>query len=164
LKLPAVTSVAHATLGQIFFSLMVCIAVLTGAPVIAPIALPDNQTGKLRRLALMTTGFIIFQLIAGAIYRHTGEMFHLHLLGAVLVLVHVILLSKRILTGASLPSALKRPAVIALALLVIQIGLGIFTYYMPSVADATTHVAVGALLLATSAVISLQSYRQVVPA
>jgi len=38
---------------------------------------------KLRRLSLLTIGFILFQLLFGAIYRTTGMMLHMHFLGAV---------------------------------------------------------------------------------
>jgi len=164
LKLPAFSSVAHACLGQIFFSLMVCIAVLTGERESVPILLPPLQATKLRRLALMTTGFVFLQLVAGAIYRHTGKAFHVHLLGALLVFVHVILLSRRILSESAFSSVLRTPALTALVLLAVQVGLGWFSWRLPSVTVTTAHVAVGALLLATTAVISVQSYRQEVMA
>ncbi len=79
LRLPAVTSVGHACLGQIFFSWICCIAAMTWSE---RVSARIEQGSKLRRLALMTTGFIFFQLIFGAIYRHTGMLLHMHFLGA----------------------------------------------------------------------------------
>jgi heme a synthase len=157
LKLPAITSVGHACLGQIFFSWMCCIAAMAWS---VPIPSAYGETAKMRRLALMTTGFIFFQLVFGAIYRHTGFMLHVHLLGAVLVFVHVILLFKRVRGSLSGDVWFARPAAFLFALLFAQVALGIFTWQRPSVSNATAHVAVGALLLGTSAVLSLQSFRR----
>ncbi len=171
LRLPAVTSVGHACLGQIFFAWMCCIAVATwdgarlgsdpkvhfGAKVDLT---PDVH--KLRRVALMTTGFVFFQLIFGAIYRHTGRMLHVHFLGAVLVFVHVVLLWRRV--GKTSQNAwLLRPSQGLLGLVLAQIALGIYTWQRPNIPNATAHVAVGALILAGSAVLTLQSYRRLEP-
>jgi ascorbate-specific PTS system EIIC-type component UlaA len=54
-----------------------------------------------------------------------------------------------------------RPAALLMGLIVLQLGLGLCTWQFPTVLDATAHVAVGALILATSSVISLQSFRRV---
>ena len=116
---------------------------------------------RLRRLALMTTGFIFLQLVFGAIYRHIGILLHLHFLGAALVLIHGVLLYKRVKRTAAADVWFLRPAACLLGLIVIQIGLGLCTWQYPTVLDATAHVATGALILATSAVISLESFRRV---
>jgi len=158
LRLPAVTSVGHACLGQIFFSWICCIAAMTWSQ---PILAAYEGASKLRRLALMTTGFVFFQLVFGAIYRHTGLMLHVHFLGAVLVFVHAILLYRRIQKLAIVDSWLSRPAVLLTALVFAQVGLGISAWQHPTVMDATAHVAVGALILATSSVISLEVFRRV---
>jgi cytochrome c oxidase assembly protein subunit 15 len=158
LKLPAVTSVGHACLGQIFFSWMTCIAAMAWSDRI-PAVYPDAP--RLRRLALMTTGFVIFQLVFGAIYRHTGMMLHVHFLGAVLVFVHILLLFKRIRKTVATDRWLTTPANFLVGLLFVQIGLGIYAWQRPSVPNATAHVAVGALILATSSIISLEAFRRV---
>lgn len=164
LKLPAVVSVSHATLGQTFFSLIVCIAVLSSASLWNEAPLRYEATAKLRRLALMTTGFLYLQLILGAIYRHTGFLLHVHMLNALFVAIHVLLVGRRILATPDMSLSLRRPAILALSLMVAQLFLGIMAWRLPSVHTTTTHVAVGALLLASSIVISVQSYRKVVPA
>jgi len=116
---------------------------------------------KLRRLALMTTGFVLFQLLFGAIYRHTGMMLHVHFLGAVLVFVHVLLLFKRVRKTVAADPWLTKSVTLLVGLLFVQIGLGIYTWQRPSIPDATAHVAVGALMLAAASVISLQTFRRV---
>jgi cytochrome c oxidase assembly protein subunit 15 len=158
LRLPAITSIGHACLGQIFFSWMSCIAVMAWSEHTASVT---PEASKLRRLAIITTGFVFLQLIFGAIYRHMGIMFHFHLLGAVLVLVHVILLFKRIKKSGTTDVWFLHPATLIVTLVFIQICLGLYTWQNPTVFDATAHVATGALILATCAVISLQSFRRV---
>ncbi len=171
LKLPALTSVGHACLGQIFFSWICCIAVMTNSSSSSVVSgggsmdsLPKtagNDVKRLRRLALMTTGFIFFQLLFGAIYRHTGLLLYLHFLGAALVFIHVILLFKRVRKSAADDVWFTGPAALLLGLVLAQVLLGIYTWQRPAIVNATAHVAVGALLLAASAVISLQSYRRI---
>lgn len=162
-KLPVTISVAHATLGQTFFSLIVCIAVLSSAgPEQAPLAFAG--AAKLRRLAVMTTGFIYVQLIVGAVYRHSGHLLHLHMLNALFVAIHVLLFSRRVISTEGIPASLQRPALVMLMLMCAQLFLGIFAWRLPTVLTTTTHVAVGALLLAASIVASVQSFRKAVPA
>jgi cytochrome c oxidase assembly protein subunit 15 len=158
LKLPAVASVGHACLGQIFFSWICCIAAMTWSERATAVV---AEASKLRRLALMTTGFVLFQLLFGAIYRHTGLMLHVHFLGALLVFVHVILLFRRIRNFASFDVWLAQPAAFLAALLFLQVGLGIYTWQRPTIANSTAHVVVGALMLASASVISLESFRRV---
>jgi heme a synthase len=163
LKLPPPISIAHAALGQIFFCAIVSIAALSGG------TMPDDEkyvstdTAKLRRLALLTIGFIFLQLLAGATIRHTGKGLHLHLLGATLVLVHVILLAKRILSDRERPVELRGPATMLLGLVGVQIVLGFYSWLRPLVWITTAHVGNGALIFATTVIIALQAYRQLIP-
>jgi heme A synthase len=157
LKLPAVTSVGHACLGQIFFSWISCIAAMTWSSGAKAEQTPEVR--KLRRLALMTTGFVFFQLLFGAIYRHTGLLLHAHFLGATLVFIHAVLLWRRA-GKTSMDAWLVRPSQWLFAFVIGQIALGIYTWQRPSVFDATAHVAVGALILAISSVMSLESFRR----
>ena len=164
LRLPLFVSVSHACLGQTFFCIVVSLALLSRERTLSEPARPFAQTAKIQRLAVMTTGFIFLQLIAGAVLRHSGMGLHLHLLGAFLVAVHVILLGRRILFSSELSSVLRRPAILLLTLTGVQVLLGIHAWRLPSVAVNTSHVANGALILATSVVISLQSYLRWLPA
>ncbi len=160
LKLPAVTSVSHACLGQLFFSWICCIAATICAP---HVEIPYKESGRLRRLALMTTAFVFLQLMFGAIYRHTGTMLHAHFAGAVLVFIHVLLLAKRLRKTLTQDLWFARLGSIMMGLVFVQIGLGIFTWQRPSIPNATTHVAVGALILASTAVVTLFSFRRIKP-
>jgi heme A synthase len=56
--------------------------------------------------------------------------------------------------------ALRRPAIGLFVLLIIQIGLGAFTIWSErAVIPTTSHVAVGAAVLATSLTLTLRAYR-----
>src|SRR5579872_7628034 len=78
LKLPPSVSVAHASFGQVFFSINVCLAVLTGLQARLPLLPKPSPTAKkLQRLAIMTTVFVFLQIVAGAILRHSGWGLHL---------------------------------------------------------------------------------------
>jgi cytochrome c oxidase assembly protein subunit 15 len=178
LKLPAVTSIGHACLGQVCFSWISCIAAMAWSasyPAVsgkvflnpAPVALPagkeahENDVKRLRRLALLTTALVFLQLVIGAIYRHIGILLHLHFLGAALVFIHGVLLYTRVKKSAAEDIWFLRPTACLMGLIVIQIGLGLCTWQYPTVLDATAHAATGALILATSSVLSLESFRRV---
>ena len=87
-------------------------------------------------------------------------LLHVHFLGALLVFAHGLLLFKRVAKTASGDPWFSRPAMLLVSLIVVQVGLGLCPWQYPTVLDATTHVAVGALIWATSAVLSLQSFRR----
>jgi len=142
LKLPVLVSVLHAAFGQIFFTITVCLAVVLRGE---NLGLEDP---KARRLAWMTVGFVFLQLILGAIYRHSGAILHAHMTGAALVLIHVVLLWKR--TRIPLTTGL-------LSLVGAQIVLGLIAWQFPYVMLTTAHVAIGALLLAGTSVLTLKN-------
>ena len=137
-----------------------------------PTADSHLEAQKLRRLSLMTTGLIYMQLIFGAILRHTGSRLDAHLLFAFLVALHIFLLVRRILEvngdeqriGQSIPLLL-------LGLLAVQLMLGTGAFFAKltafgetfatalTVTITTAHVAVGALMLVSSFVLTLKIYR-----
>ena len=166
-------AIVHACLAQAFFALLCGIAWFTSRdwwqdnsePLVA-------SAQKLRRLSLITTGLIYMQLIFGAILRHTGSRLDAHLLFAFLVTLHIFLLVRRILEmkadehgiGQSMPLLL-------LGLLIVQLMLGTGAFFAKltafgetfatalTVTITTAHVAVGALMLVSSFVLTLKIYR-----
>ena len=81
-----------------------------------------------------------------------------HRIGAALVTISVIALAATILRRLRDLAAFTRPAYAILALLVIQVTLGILTVLLRKPADiASAHVAVGALLLMTTWVIAMRA-------
>ena len=186
--LPAAISTAHAGLAEIFFCMTVAIAVFTSPGWIAGYGAgsaavqPAGRT--LRMLATTATVVIYAQIIVGATMRHTGAglaipdfplMFgHLipdhwssaiaihftHRVGAVLVTIAIITLFSHIASRYADRAELLRPAVLIVALVGIQITLGAFTVL--SRRDPwinSFHVVCGAMVLTTSLVITLRSWR-----
>ena len=131
----------------------------------------DSKNFSFRRLCVLTTGSIYLQLILGAALRHSKSGIVFHLAGALAVTVLVMLVVSRVFRYYPKVASLFRPAVVLSILLLGQLFLGIGSYLIrlaarqdiqPAVAMVTittAHVAVGALVLATSLILTLQSYR-----
>jgi cytochrome c oxidase assembly protein subunit 15 len=166
-------AIVHACLAQAFFALLCGIAWFTARdwwqdrnePAIA-------TTQKLRRLSLITTGLIYVQLIFGAVLRHTGSRLDIHLVFAFLVTLHIFLLVRRILgTNDEAQRIAPSMALLLLGLLAIQLMLGTGAFFARltalgetfaaalTVTITTAHVAVGALMLVSSFVLTLKIYR-----
>jgi cytochrome c oxidase assembly protein subunit 15 len=112
------------------------------------------------------------QLVAGAVTRHTGAGLTVHLVGAGVVLVLVSVFASRLML-----TPLSGGAWALLALLGLQIALGIGAWAIvgsgfvrshrsppAQILAVTSHVAVGALLLATTLVTALRCRRAVADA
>src|SRR5918992_2173702 len=164
-------AIVHASLAQAFFALTVSLALFTSPEWRERIAEPPlADYGRLRRLAAVTTGLIYLPVLFGAVLRHTGLRLDAHLLFAALVTLHVVLLTARIFKEHRDHRRLTRPALFLSAMLLLQLFLGTVSYLakfttilrMPidaTVYLTTTHLAAGALMLATSLVLTLRSYR-----
>jgi heme a synthase len=164
-------AIVHASLAQAFFALTVSLALFTSNEWREKIAeVPLADYGRLRRLAAVTTGLIYLQVMFGAVLRHTGLRLDAHLLFAALITLHVVLLTVRIFKDHSDHRRLTRPALFLSATLLLQLFLGTVSYLAKfttivripidaTVFLTTTHLAVGALMLVTSLVLTLRSYR-----
>jgi len=181
--LPAAVSTAHAGLAEIFFCMTVAIALFTSRTWI------DGYGGAaddalVRRLATTTTVLVYLQILIGATMRHTGAglaipdfplMFggivpdhwdariaihFAHRVGALVVTVLVIATTVAVFSRQSDRAELARPAALIVALVAAQITLGAWTVL--SRRDPwinSFHVVVGALVLTTSLVITLRTWR-----
>jgi len=161
-------AIVHACLAQAFFALAVSLALFTSdewrksSP---KVDVPD--AGRLQRLCLITTGLVYVQVIFGAVLRHTSEMLALHLIFSTIVAVHVVLLGARIFKRHP-DRQLLRPISLLSGLLLAQIILGAAAYmgkFVMALPDIlaitvrTSHVVVGSLMLATSLVLALRSFK-----
>ncbi|PYY01853.1 MAG: hypothetical protein DMG64_13235 [Acidobacteria bacterium] len=175
--LPWYVSSAHAALGQTFFSIAVLLAVFTGRGWIesSPAKFADDGAPATRTLAVLAICAVYLQLFLGAAFRHSGMSILPHLINAVLTSGIVAWTAVRVLSRHGQIAALRRPAMIMIALLLIQLGFGFAAYLtrvvwgknavqpLPSMVSTTvTHVAIGALLLATSFVLEEQVRRHLV--
>src|SRR5262252_2171284 len=184
--LPPAVSTAHAGLAEIFFCMTVAIALFTSPRWIEGYAGGAVDDTGLRRLATATTALIYCQILVGATMRHTGAglaipdfplMFgHLwpthwdpkiaihfaHRAGALLVLIAVAATSGTVWQRyrASVHDELTRPALLLAALVVVQIALGALTVLSRrDVWINSVHVVCGALVLTTSLVLTLRTWR-----
>ena len=166
-------AIVHACLAQAFFALLCGIAWFTSRDWWQDKHIVSTEIGqKLRRLSLITTGLIYVQLIFGAILRHTGSRLDAHLLFAFLVALHIFLLARRLLAMDSQARGIEQSMpLLLLGLLAVQLMLGTGAFFAKltvfgetfaaalTVTITTAHVAVGALMLVSSFVLTLKIYR-----
>ena len=167
-NLSRVLAIVHACFAQAFFGLIASLALFTSRGWLqTSVKIETTDTIRLRRLALITLVLIYIQFIFGAILRHTGERLDAHLFFAGLVTIHIFLLLRRILRNHLENLVWVRSAVLLGGLLAVQLTLGLgaylaeFTAFSKGVAPVvgititTAHVAVGALMLIVSVILTL---------
>lgn len=174
--LPPPISSAHAALAQTFFCLAVAMAVFTGQKWIEeqPRIEFDQRRPSLFTLTLLSIFVLYVQLILGAMFRHHGMSWWPHVLHAVVVSFVLAWTAVRALTAYPNVEAIRRPAITMLSLVIAQLCLGFAAFLtrvqwgrdavqpeLPMVISTVTHVAVGALLLATTVVLAIQTWRHV---
>jgi cytochrome c oxidase assembly protein subunit 15 len=174
--LPKAVLIGHASLAEIFFSLTFCLALFTRTDWRwdHPKA-PDIHSPSLRTLAVFTTAAVFVQIILGAAFRYSEFGILPHFLGGVVVTIAVLWLLETVFNKFPDVKGLKIPAVLLAEVVVLQFFLGIVTYSMKlNYADAgqpmpgvvimtTTHVAVGALVFASSLFMTFQVFKYVAP-
>jgi len=173
---PPWLSTAHATVAQTFFCIAVAIALFTGRKWVEeqPQIEIDSRHPSLFRLTLLSILILYVQLILGGMFRHHGMSWWPHVLNAVVVTILLSWTAIRALSGYSRVEAVRRPAILMLSLLIAQLCLGFAAFVtrvewgkdaaqpeLPMVVATVTHVAVGALLLATTVVLAIQVWRHV---
>ena len=180
LMLPLVVSAAHATLAQLFFCAVVSLSVFTSSGWLEDRkTLTDDGGLPLRYLCIAALVTIFLQLILGATLRHSATWDRF--LPTELVLAHVGgAVAVTLILGAAVWTTLRRhageryltnPARIALALLVLQLLLGLAAFITrlhsptdpqplnPMIGITVAHVACGALVFATTIVLTLRAFR-----
>ncbi len=183
--LPDAISIAHAGLAQLVFCLTVSIALFTspgwrrGYPPRTPAG-----DGALQALAMLTTAGVFAQIIVGATMRHTGAglaipdfplafgqlvppfwnapiaIHYAHRVGALVVTALVLAAAGHVLYHHRGRAELRRPALLLLALLALQITLGALTVLTgKQYVINSLHVVTGAMVLGTSLVLTLRAHR-----
>jgi cytochrome c oxidase assembly protein subunit 15 len=164
-------AIVHAAFAQAFFALTISLAIFTSPDWNRePSDKPITDGGRLSRLCALTTGLIYGQAVFGAVLRHTGERVDAHLFFAALVALHVIFIIVRVMKFHADRPKLTRPACFLGVLLLVQLMLGVGSYFakftsmfgLPTgmlMILTTTHLVTGALMLATSLLLTLRAYR-----
>jgi cytochrome c oxidase assembly protein subunit 15 len=173
---PPWVSAAHAAVGQTFFCIATVIALFTARQWIeeVPRVEPDSRRPSLVTLTLLSIFVLYVQMIVGAMFRHHGMSWWPHVANAPVVAFVLSWTSIRALSLYSKIEAIRRLAVLMLALLIVQLCLGFLAFVtrvawghdvvqpeLPMVISTVAHVAVGALLLATAVVLAIQVWRHV---
>ena len=189
LQLPVGVSVAHAGTAELFLALTTAIAVVTSrtwllaGPPAAERGLPTST------LALATLVLVYAQVLLGALVRHSGAglaipdfptaygglipplgspliAYHFaHRVGALVAAACIVATATTVLRRHGDSEALRRPALVVLALLAAQIFLGALTIWSRrAVGPTTLHVVTGAGILATMVVLTLRAQRLLAPA
>lgn len=179
--LPAPISIGHAGLAQLFFCMTVSLALFTSRSWrTPPQALPFD--GRLAHLTSATTLLIYVQILLGATMRHREAgmaipdfpfafgrvippfwsvdiaVHFAHRVGALLVAAAIVAIVWSVRRRHASRGALTRPAYLLLVLVLVQGTLGayvVLTGLQPIV--NTAHLVNGALLLATSLLLTLRS-------
>ncbi len=180
LMLPLAVSTAHATLAQLFFCTTVALAVFTSKGWTGQrVTLEEKGSVSVRYVAVAATATIFLQLILGATLRHSAtwdkhlptNLLLAHIGGAIAVTIVLVSVVFMILRRHAGETFLTRPAVIALGFLSLQLILGIAAYMArlaspedpqplnPMVEITVAHVACGALVFATTIVLTLRAFK-----
>src|SRR5882762_2310746 len=171
---PPPVSAAHATLAQLFFSTVVAIAVFTSSWWNGELpGVEDTGTPRVRPLIVWTLVAVFLQLILGAAFRHKGFGIIPHLIGAVIVTILIFLAAGALKRRFSNVPALRNCARLLHMLIGVQLLLGGGAYWsrfyaarfpQPIAVMVTltvVHTVTGALILATTVVTALVSYRMI---
>jgi len=173
---PPAVSTAHAAVAQTFFCIAVAIALFTGREWIeeVPRVEFDSRRPSLFTLTLLSIFVLYVQLILGGMFRHHGMSWWPHVANAVIVTFVLTWTAVRALSVYSRIEAVRRTAILMLSLLILQLCLGFAAFVtrvewgkdaaqpeLPMVVATVSHVAVGALLLATTVILAIQVWRHI---
>jgi len=182
--LPPAVSSAHATLAQIFFATIVSIAFFTSVwwdrnsnAASANAAIVEQNSGApIHRIAIFTVAATLLQLMLGAAFRHKAFGIIPHLIGAVVVTGMIFWLAGTLRRRFANVPALRAGAKGLYALIGVQLILGGAAYWsriyganfpqpIPVTITLTViHTVTGALVLASTVLVTLACYRLVGPA
>jgi cytochrome c oxidase assembly protein subunit 15 len=173
---PPAVSAAHATLAQLFFSTVVAIAFFTSAWWQGSVPeMDDVRIPRIRALTIWTIAAVFLQLILGAAFRHKGFGIIPHLIGAVVVTILVFMTAGALKRRFSNVQPLRKSARFLHILIGVQLLLGasawwsrVYAARFPQpiaimVTLTVVHTVTGALLLATTLITTLVSYRMLRP-
>jgi heme a synthase len=170
--LPAPISMAHAAAAQLFFATLVALVLFTGDWWQSKLPLlEENARPMLRTVSALTVALIFVQLVLGAAFRHNAFGGLPHVFGAGVVTTMVAWTAAIVFSRYGNLAPVRRTARWLLALLCLQLCLGIAAYwavlyqaqlpqpYPLPVALTVAHVVNGALTLAAALWLCLVAFR-----
>jgi len=161
-------AVAHGAFAHAFFALVVSIAFfLSNFWKDLPTGNNIMEASQLRRFSIITTIMIYSQLVVGAIYRHTGNWFWIHMLLALIVTTTIFLLMDSVNKKIGNITFLRRTSITLSALILLQLFSGLGAYMTklispdPLTASAIVvtitliHVLSGSLIFSSSVLLTI---------
>jgi cytochrome c oxidase assembly protein subunit 15 len=186
--LPWYVSTIHGMVAQTFFSLSMLLVIFNGRRWIesAPAPIPQKSSFDLRHSSWLPVAAVYMQLFFGAAFRHSATWkiasndfvfpFKFHVFGAAIATIILFWVAIRAISAYSEIRPVRGMGIAILALLLIQLSLGITSYFIrvlnghdvtaptvAMVAVTVAHVAVGALLLAHCFMLAIQTRRHLAP-
>ena len=169
-------AVPHALIAQSFFGTIVAIAVFTSRSWWEQSRVKFSAVdARTARLTLYSVGAVLIQLVLGAGFRHRAFGIIPHIIGAVIVAAVLLWTAMTVVARHKGERSLRRPAITAIALLIVQLCLGVGAYLArlaaagdaqplePMISLTVAHLTVGALLLADLIVLMLRCYGSLAP-
>ena len=160
-------SMLHAFLAPMLLALLVAIATGTSKSwQHPPVCLPDKGWPSLRGVARNTLILVVIQVALGALFRYDVIGVMTHIIGALIVAVFILTMVVLVTMMPEHPTL--RPAAITLGVVIfVQIFLGLTVVSMGSAKTNQTaalvfgvaHVVLGAITLATTLVVTLETWR-----
>jgi len=160
-------SMLHAFLAPMLLALLVAIATGTSKSwQHPPVCLPDKGWPSLRGVARNTLILVVIQVALGALFRYDVIGVMTHIIGALVVAVFILTLVVLVTMMPEHPTL--RPAAITLGVVIfVQIFLGLTVVSMGSAKTnqaaalvfGVAHVVLGAITLATTLVVTLETWR-----
>jgi heme A synthase len=172
----ALIAVPHALVAQSFFAVVVAVVVFTSRSWSAVHEVkPDVSGMPLRKLVAASVGAVLIQLVLGAGFRHQAFGIIPHIVGALAVTLLIVSTVIAVMRRHGDNDYLARPGKVALALVFVQLCLGVAAYVArlasasdpqplePMISLTVAHLVVGALTLATMVVLTLRCYQVLSP-
>ncbi len=173
--LPKAVSISHACLAQLFFCTTVAMALFTSPGWRrGPDPVEDSGFPSLRSLTIFASLVTLAQVALGAGFRHRAFGILPHIVGAIVVTIVLLTVATFVLTQFPKHRALSKAAWAVIGITGVQIALGVIAYLVrlnhlesvPTgilVASTVTHVAFGALTLASVVALTLEVFYHVRP-
>jgi cytochrome c oxidase assembly protein subunit 15 len=173
-------AMVHGVCGPMVFALFAAIAAFTSRSWIEGQTFDVEDGARFRRVSRLTVFMMLLQLVAGVFLRQIGQDMGLvpllvHVFFAMAVVAHVVMLWVRVGRWRTPPAVINRAVMILLAIMGLQVLLGMAAWVygggagavnqalapigVPLRITATSHSAVGALMLAASLLVALRATR-----
>jgi len=164
-------AIVHGCVGQLFFCMTVCMILFTSRAWLNIDERNEPAAGSVRWVCAVASTLVFLQLIAGALYRHTGAGLAYHVAGAMIVTLAVGAVVMGVTGGKMKEKLLMRQVAILGALLLLQLLLGLVAYLLvtrmqpgqPATFWAwfipSAHVAVGAAILGVSVGLTVSAWK-----